>query len=128
MLATILTVAVLGSSVLATNATRRGPARLGARGVNVGWPYGQEKIRGVNIGGWLVTEPWITASCSSVCVGDADAQPSLYQNTGNDAIVDEWTFCQYQDYNTASSALQNHWSTFYSEADFAQMACEPLFF
>ncbi len=43
---------------------------------------GDGKIRGVNLGGWLVLEPWIT--------------PSIFEevNVGKDkgTIVDEWTF------------------------------------
>ena len=31
--------------------TLSAPARTTERDVNVGWPYGQQKIRGVNIGG-----------------------------------------------------------------------------
>ena len=65
-------------------------------------------VRGVNIGGWLIVEPWIT--------------PSLFDNTGNDSIIDEWTFGQYQDEVTARSVLQNHWDSFYTESDFAAIA------
>lgn len=45
--------------------------------------YGSTKVRGVNIGGWLVTEPWIT--------------PSLYDNSGDGRIVDEFTFVSNAD-------------------------------
>ena len=76
--------------------------------ISPGFPYGSEKVRGVNLGGWLVLEPWIT--------------PSLFDDTGNDAIVDEWTFCQMQDRGTAEGVLQNHWNTFYTEDDFADIA------
>lgn len=76
--------------------------------VSPGFPYGSQKVRGVNIGGWLVLEPWIT--------------PSMFDATGNDAIVDEWTFCQLQSRSAAQSALQSHWNSFYSEADFAAIA------
>ena len=76
--------------------------------ISPGFPYGSQKVRGVNLGGWLVLEPWIT--------------PSMFDDTGNDAIVDEWTFCQLQSRSTAEAALQQHWSTFYSEADFAAIA------
>lgn len=76
--------------------------------INPGFPYGSEKVRGVNLGGWLLLEPWIT--------------PSMFDNTGNTAIVDEWTFCQMQDRATATAALQTHWSTFYTEADFEAIA------
>ncbi|KAI9570306.1 glycoside hydrolase family 5 protein [Boletus coccyginus] len=77
-----------------------------------GFPYGSEKVRGVNLGGWLVLEPWIT--------------PSIFDNTGNSAIVDEWTFGQYQDYNTALSVLQNHWNTWITESDFSAIAAAGL--
>jgi glucan 1,3-beta-glucosidase len=42
-------------------------------------------------------QPWIT--------------PSLFDNTGNPNIVDEWTFCQLQDRNTAQNTLTQHWNT-----------------
>ncbi|KAF8317388.1 exo-beta-1,3-glucanase [Clavulina sp. PMI_390] len=76
------------------------------------FPYGTTKVRGVNIGGWLVAEPFIT--------------PSLFDDTGNSAIVDEWTFGQYQSSSTALAALQNHWNTFITEQDFADIAAAGL--
>lgn len=42
-------------------------------------------------------QPWIT--------------PSLFDNTGDDRIVDEYTFGQYQSHSTALAALQTHWDT-----------------
>ncbi|KAG6813924.1 hypothetical protein H0H92_005773 [Tricholoma furcatifolium] len=48
-------------------------------------------------GGWLVLEPWIT--------------PSLFENTNNDAIVDEYTLGQLLDSETALNILQQHWDT-----------------
>ncbi|KAF9052397.1 glycoside hydrolase family 5 protein [Hymenopellis radicata] len=69
--------------------------------------YGRQKIRGVNLGGWFVLEPWIT--------------PSVFENTNNDAIVDEYTFGQLQDQDTALAALTKHWETWYTEDDFAEM-------
>ncbi|KAJ1030415.1 hypothetical protein NDA16_001324 [Ustilago loliicola] len=71
-----------------------------------GFPYGSQKVRGVNIGGWLVAEPWIT--------------PSLFDNTGDGRVVDEYTFGQYA--SNAYSRLASHWSTFYTESDFAAIA------
>ncbi|THU98415.1 exo-beta-1,3-glucanase [Dendrothele bispora CBS 962.96] len=80
--------------------------------INPGFPYGSQKVRGVNLGGWLVLEPWIT--------------PSLFDNTGNPQIIDEWTFGQFQDRGTALAALQNHWNTFITEGDFAAIAAAGL--
>ena len=75
---------------------------------------GNEPIRGVNIGGWLVLEPYIT--------------PSLFEafrtNPNNDdgIPVDEYHYCQFLGYDEASRRLENHWSTFYKENDFANIA------
>lgn len=55
-----------------------------------------------------VLESWIT--------------PSLFKATGNDAIIDEWTFGELQDNETALAALTQHWETWYTEQDFKDMA------
>ncbi|KAH9809691.1 family 5 glycoside hydrolase [Melampsora americana] len=73
--------------------------------------YAKYKIRGVNIGGWLVTEPWIT--------------PSLY-NTGNDKIIDEYTFCEQLGKETATKLLRAHWESFYTEEDFQRISSYGL--
>ncbi|KAJ6502680.1 glycoside hydrolase family 5 protein [Mycena vulgaris] len=77
-----------------------------------GFPYATQKVRGVNLGGWLVLEPWIT--------------PSLFDNTGNANIVDEWTFGSLQSRATATAALTNHWNTWITEADFAAIKAAGL--
>ncbi|KAJ7637744.1 glycoside hydrolase family 5 protein [Mycena polygramma] len=74
--------------------------------------YGKTPVRGVNLGGWFVLEPWIT--------------PSIFQNTGNDAIVDEYTFGAMQDSATALGVLQNHWETWITEDDFVAIAAAGL--
>jgi len=53
-------------------------------------------------------QPWIT--------------PSLFEGTGNPAIVDEWTFGQYQDSNVARAKLTEHWDTWITESDFKAIA------
>ncbi|KAI0094429.1 exo-beta-1,3-glucanase [Irpex rosettiformis] len=80
--------------------------------INPGFPYGSQTVRGVNLGGWLVLEPWIT--------------PSLFDNTGNPNIVDEWTFGQLQDRNTALNTLTQHWNTWITESDLAAIAAAGL--
>ncbi|KAJ7070741.1 glycoside hydrolase family 5 protein [Mycena amicta] len=84
----------------------------GALAFSPGFPYGSSKVRGVNLGGWLVLEPWIT--------------PSLFDNTGNSAIVDEWTFGQLQSKATATAALTAHWNTFITDSDFAAIKAAGL--
>ncbi|KAF2260239.1 exo-1,3-beta-glucanase [Lojkania enalia] len=72
------------------------------RGVAFGW--GTEKIRGVNIGGWLVLEPWIT--------------PSVFDNTGRADIVDEYTLGQYLGHDAALAILRKHWDSWATWQDF----------
>ncbi|KAF5368395.1 hypothetical protein D9758_002194 [Tetrapyrgos nigripes] len=67
-----------------------------------------DKVRGVNLGGWLVLEPWIT--------------PSLFDDTGNPDIIDEYTFGKLQDHDVALAALQQHWETWITEQDFIDIA------
>ncbi|KAJ3838851.1 glycoside hydrolase family 5 protein [Lentinula raphanica] len=88
------------------------PAVFADNPINPGFPYGSEKVRGVNLGGWLVLEPWIT--------------PSIFDNTGNPNIVDEYTFGQMQDHATALGVLQNHWNTWITESDFEAIAAAGL--
>ncbi|EJD39940.1 glycoside hydrolase family 5 protein [Auricularia subglabra TFB-10046 SS5] len=79
-------------------------AAAAARAISPGFPYGKTKIRGVNLGGWLVLEPWIT--------------PSIFDNTNDTRVVDEYTYGQYVPRSTAQSVLNNHWNTFITEQDF----------
>jgi hypothetical protein len=46
----------------------------------------------------------------------------LFDGTGNPAIVDEWTFAQFQDRNVAKTTLVNHWNTWITEVDFELIA------
>ncbi|KAL4922716.1 glycoside hydrolase superfamily [Aspergillus aurantiobrunneus] len=64
-------------------------------------------IRGVNLGGWLVLEPWIT--------------PSLFDEAGGGA-VDEYTLTQVLGPDEAKARLSEHWSTFITEGDFSLIA------
>ncbi|EIN11009.1 glycoside hydrolase family 5 protein [Punctularia strigosozonata HHB-11173 SS5] len=80
--------------------------------ISNGFKYGTDKVYGVNLGGWLVLEPWIT--------------PSLFDSTGDSRIVDEWTFGQYQSKAMATAALQAHWATWITESDFADIAAAGL--
>ncbi|RDB29660.1 Glucan 1,3-beta-glucosidase [Hypsizygus marmoreus] len=101
-MAPIRVLAALGSSLL--------PSLVGA--LTYGFPYGSQKVRGVNLGGWLVLEPWIT--------------PSLFDNTGDSRIIDEYTFGQFQDRTKAANTLKSHWDTWITEADFRAIAAAGL--
>ncbi|KAL4997316.1 glycoside hydrolase superfamily [Aspergillus recurvatus] len=63
-----------------------------------------DQIRGVNLGGWLVLEPWIT--------------PSLFDEAGDEA-VDEYTLTEVLGSEKAAARLSEHWSTFITEEDFS---------
>ncbi|CCG83734.1 protein of unknown function [Taphrina deformans PYCC 5710] len=77
---------------------------------DLSFQYGAAKVRGVNLGGWLVLEPWI--------------KPSLfYQFQGqSNPAVDEWTFCQNLGYANAAAQLNAHWASWYTEQDFVNFA------
>lgn len=64
------------------------------------------KIRGVNLGGWLVLEKWIT--------------PTLFADTD---AKDEWTFSQRPD---GAARLKKHHATYITERDFAWIASVGL--
>ncbi|KHC43133.1 glucan 1,3-beta-glucosidase [Candida albicans P76067] len=82
-------------------------------GHNVAWDYDNNVIRGVNLGGWFVLEPYMT--------------PSLFEpfQNGNDQSgvpVDEYHWTQTLGKEAASRILQKHWSTWITEQDFKQIS------
>jgi glucan 1,3-beta-glucosidase len=69
------------------------------------FPYGVTPIRGMNLGGWLSIEPFIT--------------PSLFSKwSATDNVVDEWTLSAKLGTNLAAT-IEPHYSTFITKADFA---------
>ncbi|KAI0232938.1 hypothetical protein L0F63_004085, partial [Massospora cicadina] len=87
---------------------------LGLVGLGACFQYGETKVRGVNLGGWLVLEPWIT--------------PSLFeqfQGRPNPA-VDEWTFCEVLGKEEAANQLKRHWETWVTEGDLARLAAAGI--
>ncbi|KAI7151717.1 hypothetical protein KC316_g14929, partial [Hortaea werneckii] len=60
----------------------------------------QAVVRGVNLGGWLVTEPWMT--------------PSLFEDTDTE---DEWHLCAQLGKDQCLETLQDHWENFYTRDD-----------
>ncbi|KAJ3825423.1 exo-beta-1,3-glucanase [Lentinula raphanica] len=85
--------------------------------LNETFNYGVDRIRGVNLGGWLTVEPFMRVS---------DA-PALFEPYVNNSVpaVDEWTLSQNMAADTAKgglSQLETHYQTFITEQDFAQIA------
>lgn len=75
--------------------------------------FGNEKIRGVNLGGWFVLEPWIT--------------PSIFEATSDD-VVDEYTFCETLGSTEAYNRLSSHWSSWIQESDMYSIAAAGMNF
>ena len=76
--------------------------------LNQKFNYGQMPIRGVNIGGWLSLEPFIT--------------PSLFSSYDpNLGIVDEYTLSQHLGAAGAAQTIEKHYSNFVNEQTFADI-------
>lgn len=76
------------------------------------WDYQNDKIRGVNLGGWFVLEGFIT--------------PSLFDGwsqNGDDSQVpvDEYHYCQKLGKTVCKERLETHWKTWITEDDFKQI-------
>ncbi|KAL9084918.1 MAG: hypothetical protein Q9165_007871 [Trypethelium subeluteriae] len=69
------------------------------------WQYGKMPIRGMNLGGWLSIEPFITPSFFSG-----------YSTSQN--VIDEWTLTSTLG-SKAASTLEQHYSAFVGEQDIA---------
>ncbi|KAK6456117.1 glucan 1,3-beta-glucosidase precursor [Scheffersomyces xylosifermentans] len=81
------------------------------------WDYQNDVIKGVNLGGWFVLEPYIT--------------PSLFEQWGDDdsqVPVDEYHYTQALGKLVASQRLDTHWKTWYTEDDFKGIAAAGLNF
>ncbi|MCJ1371135.1 exo-1,3-beta-glucanase [Loxospora ochrophaea] len=93
---------LLGTALLATvNAL---PALKPARR-DLTFDYNNDKVRGVNLGGWFVLEPWIT--------------PSIFDEwSSGRTVIDEYTYTQTLGKDEASSRLTEHWNTWITQDDF----------
>lgn len=70
--------------------------------------YGKMPIRGVNVGGWLNIEPFIT--------------PSFFeQYSQRDGIVDEYTLCTKLGSDRCKDSLEKHYSAFVTKQTFADI-------
>lgn len=66
------------------------------------WDYQNDKIQGVNLGGWFVLEPYINYSLFKAAPG----------------TVDEYHLCKALGKDNCHLELDNHWDTWYTEKDF----------
>ncbi|GME85109.1 unnamed protein product [Ambrosiozyma monospora] len=77
---------------------------------NSRWDYQNDKLYGVNAGGWLLLEPYITPSIFIDVGGDDSSMP-----------VDEYHYTKQLGKKEASEKLQKHWSIWITEDDFEKM-------
>lgn len=84
---------------------------------NSRWDYSCNTIYGINVGGWLVLEPYITPSLFEAFGGDDSTKPT-----------DEYHFCEAYGKEKALEVLEDHWSTWITEEDFEEMASYGLNF
>ncbi|RFU32771.1 hypothetical protein B7463_g3530, partial [Scytalidium lignicola] len=81
--------------------------------ISTSWgSYADNPVRGVNLGGWLSLEPFIT--------------PSLFNYDLNLGIIDEYTLCQHLGPDAAQSTLEKHYATFVTEQTFIDIASAGL--
>ena len=77
--------------------------------INKAWgSYDTLPARGVNLGGWLSLEPFIT--------------PSLFNYDSRLGIIDEYTLTSHLGPSEAASTLEKHYATFVSEQTFKDIA------
>lgn len=77
--------------------------------LNQSWRFGVDIIQGVNLGGWLITEPFVA--------------PALYQKYPT--ATDEYELSLAMRADTANGGinqLEDHYRTFITEKDFAEIA------
>ncbi|WWC69986.1 uncharacterized protein I206_103930 [Kwoniella pini CBS 10737] len=82
--------------------------------LNEQWDFAKDRIYGVNLGGWLNTEPFIV--------------PALYEkyaSVNNQTAIDEYTLSQNMGSNL-TAAMTEHYETFITERDFIEIASAGL--
>lgn len=97
-------VSSLLSSSLSFQAAPPTPTPPTASSTNTSVPF----LRGVNLGGWLVLEKWMN--------------PDAFTGAFSSA-VDQYTF---DSISGSASALETHWSTFFTESDIQALAATGL--
>lgn len=70
------------------------------------------QIRGANLGGWMVLEPWITPSLFYQFLGGGEGTTAF----------DTYSFCEVLGAKEANRQLHNHWKTWVTEDIIKEMA------
>ncbi|GAA6035435.1 hypothetical protein JCM8097_000253 [Rhodosporidiobolus ruineniae] len=83
--------------------------------LNETWDYSKHLISGVNLGGWLVLEPFIVPGMFEP-FNSNDNSPNATNNA-----IDEWTLSEQLGSNL-TAAMTEHYETWITEKDFAEIA------
>ncbi|RLN92949.1 hypothetical protein BBJ28_00003344 [Nothophytophthora sp. Chile5] len=78
-----------------------------------------KQVRGANLGGWLVLEPWITPSLFYQFLS---TQEHYGDKAPEKTAMDSYTFCTALGKEEANRQLRIHWETWVTEADMKEMA------
>ncbi|CAN9082488.1 glycoside hydrolase [Alternaria alternata] len=97
------------TAALATAASLAVSVRSTLHDRHVAFDWDTGKVRGVNIGGWLVLEPFIT--------------PSIFEqhSSADWPVHDEWTLCEKLGQSSCADVLKPHWDNFVSWDDFRKI-------
>jgi glucan 1,3-beta-glucosidase len=112
---TYTTATVGGLSIMGLNSTWNDSAQANeyVPPLDKPWAYGTMPIRGVNLGGWLSVEPFIT--------------PSFFNSyKPNQGVVDEYTLCAELGPSQAAKVLEKHYARFVTEQTFREIQAAGL--
>ncbi|KAK0553802.1 hypothetical protein OC845_001092 [Tilletia horrida] len=85
-----------------------------------GFDYVNDKVRGVNLGNWLVLEPWMDNNASQVLNANAVNAPGAH------SVIDEYTAGTYIDHDFLTQFFTEHFDSWITEDDFRQIAAAGL--
>jgi glucan 1,3-beta-glucosidase len=78
-----------------------------------------KQVRGVNLGGWLVLEPWITPSLFYQFL---DTQRRFGDQAPAKTAMDSYTFCTALGKKEANKQMRLHWQKWVTEEDISKLA------
>jgi len=78
-----------------------------------------KQVRGTNLGGWLVLEPWITPTLFYQFLS---TQERFGDKAPEKTAMDQYTFCKALGPEEGNRQLRIHWRNWVTEDDIAEMA------